>query len=344
VFAALALLAGCDIPTSAPIVDSRWVVPSQSTSIGVGNLLPTGVTVTTDSSGFLVNAAPASLSRSLSLDCAACIPLNGLTAPVPPFVGNLSVNTSLPADVASGTLVGGTLQVAVTNGYSFDPLRPSAASASAKGFAVITIKSGGVVLGRDSVNGATSALPANGGTLTRTIPLTGSFTGSSPLTMTVVVTCPGGDAAPIDVSRPITATVTPSNLRVNSASVNVVNRAVSSTTSMDLSGIDSTITNHVQSGSLLMTVTNPFAISGNLTARFSPDAAAPIVKTVPLAAGTSSPSIPFSATELQALLGHNVVLTLSGTVTGTAGSVSISPKQVVLVNTHLDIALEVGGK
>ena len=93
-----------------------------------------------------------------------------------------------------------------------------------------------------------------------------------------------------------------------------------------------------------MTVTNPFSVSGNLTARFAPDAGAPIVKTVALAAGTSSPSIPFTAAELHALLGHNVVLTLSGTVNGIAGSVSISPKQVVLVNTHLDIALEVGEK
>jgi hypothetical protein len=341
--AALAFLAGCDIPTSAPIVDSRWVVPSQSTSIGVANLLPSGVTVMADSSGFLVSASPASLSRSLAQDCDLCVPLNGSVAPVPAFVGMIALSSALPADVAAATLVGGALQVAVTNGYSFDPLRPSASASSAKGFAVITITSGGALLGKDSVNGATSALPP-GGTLNRTIPLAGSVTGAAPLTMSVVVHSPGGDPVLIDASRVMSASITPTSLRVASVSVNVVNRAVSSSTTMNLEDIDSTIANHVQSGSLLMSIANPFSVSGSLTARFVPDGGVAMVKAVALSPGNSSPSVSFSAAELQTLLGHHVVLTFSGAVSGTAGSVAVSPRQIVLVNTHLDIALEVGGK
>lgn len=341
--ASFLLLAACDIPTSAPINDSRWIVPSQSTTIAVSNFLPTGVTVTGDGSGFVVSAASASVTRALSQDCPACAAANGFVAPKPAFTGNASASTSLPSDVASATLTGGTLQVNVTNNYTFDPIRPSAAAASARGYAVITITSGTTIVGKDSIDGAVFALPANGGTLARSVPLSGAISGASPLTMTVVLNSPAGDAVLIDASRTIVVSATPNSLKVASANVAVVNRQVSTSTTINLSGIDKSITDHVQSGSLVLNIANPFAVTGTLSVRLAPASGTAIVKSVPLVGGSSAPSLTFTKSEIASLLGQNVTLTISGPVNATGGSVSVSPNQVVSVTTKLDLAIEVGG-
>ena len=40
--AAALLLAGCDIPTAAPIVEQRWILTAAETTLGVEDLLPDG--------------------------------------------------------------------------------------------------------------------------------------------------------------------------------------------------------------------------------------------------------------------------------------------------------------
>jgi hypothetical protein len=339
----LSLLAACDVPTSAPIVDSRWIVPAQSTRLTVANLLPAGVSVTSDSSGFAVSVASATVTRALSQDCAACAAANGLTIPKPAFIGSASAGSALPADVSSATLASGTLQVSVVNNYTFDPLRPSASAAAPRGYAVITVASGATVVGKDSIDGAQLALPANGGTLSRSIPLSGLVTGGVPLTMSVTLNSPAGDPVLLDASRTIVVTATPANLKVASANVAVVNRQVSSTTTINLSDIDQTISDKVQSGALLLNIANPFNVSGTLSVRLAPAIGAPIVKSIALVTGSSAPSVSFTRAELLGLLGQSVSLTLSGAVNATGGAVSIAPKQVVLVTTHLDLSVQVGG-
>ena len=321
----------------------RWIVPSQSTTIAVSNILPTGVSIVSDGSGFTVSASAASVTRALSQDCGACAAANGLVAPKPAFTGNATAGTALPSDVASATLSGGTLQVNVTNNYTFDPLRPSAAAGSARGYAVITVTNGTSVLGKDSVDGAAFALPANGGTLPRSIPLTGTISGASPITLTVVLNSPAGDPVLIDASRTIVVTATPTNLQVATANVAVVNKTITTSTNIDLSGIDNTITDHVLGGALLLTIANPFAVAGTLTVRLAPSGGTPVIKSVPLVAGTSTPSVSFTQSEIKSLLGHAVTLTISGAVNASSGTVSISPKQVVAVTTKLDLSIEVGG-
>ena len=344
----LALLAACGFPTEVPktpIVDLRWVVPSQSTRISVANLLPTGVTVPADSSGFTVSVASASVTRTLSQDCAPCVAANMLTAPKPAFVASASIATSVPVDIASATLTGGTLQVVVSNGYTFDPLYPNPIAGTPTGYAVITVSNGGNVIGRDSVNGATAStrLPS-GGSLTRGIALSGTITGTSPVTVSLSLNSPAGEPVLIDASRSITVTATPTNLRVASANVAVVNRQLNSSSTIDLTGVDSTIINHVQNGSLLLTIVNPFTVTGTLTVRLTPQGGATITRTVPLAAGNSTPPpISFNTAELKSLLGRSVAISYSGAVNSTAGAVNITPKQTVVVTTRLDINLQVGG-
>ena len=337
-------VAACTIPTDAPVTDVRWVVPSQTQRIAVANLLPSGVTILADSSGFTVAvASPATVTRTLGQDCASCAAANGLTTPKPAFTATASQTTTIPSDISSATLTGGTLTVSVTNNYSFDPLRPqpSLGTAGAKGWAVITVTNGATVIGKDSVDGANLALPASGGVLTRTINLAGNIAGTSPISVGVTLFSPAGDPVFIDASKTLVVSATPAGIRVATANVAVAGKSVSSTSSIDLSSIDQTIIDKVQSGSLLLTIANPFAVTGSLTVSLTPAGGAAVVKTITLATGNSTPSIAFTQAELQRLLGKTVTLTYTGAVSGT-GSVNVSPKQAVVVQTRLDLSLELG--
>ena len=344
--AILVSAAACGLPTSipdAPIVDVRWVVPSQSARVTVDNLLPSTVAISVpDSAGFNISASAASVTRTLSQDCSACVALNGLTAPKPAFVATASATTNLPAEISAATIIAGSLQVQVKNGYTFDPLRANPTAGSPNGYAVVTVSSGTSVIGKDSVNGATTALPA-GTTLTRTIPLLGAITGTQPLTIAMSMNSPQGEARPIDASKTLVVTSTPSGLKVANVTVIVTNKTVSSTSSADLASIDSTIINHVQGGALIVSIANPFTAAGTLTVKLTPAGGAAITKTIVLAAGNTTPApIVLSKDELKSLLGHVVAIAYSGVVNSPA-PINVSPKQVVVITTKLDLSLQLGG-
>lgn len=344
--AVLASAVGCGIPTSipdAPIVDVRWVVPSQSSRITVDNFLPSTVSIVLpDSSGFNITAAAASVTRVLSQDCSSCVALNGLTAPKPAFVATASATTTLPTEISAATIVAGSLQVQIKNGYTFDPLRPNPTAGSPNGYAIITVSNGTNVIGRDSVNGATTTLAA-GTTLTRPVPIVGPITGAQPLTIAMVMNSPAGESRPMDASRTLVVTATPTGLKVANVTVSVTNKTVNSTSTTDLSGIDSTITRHVQGGSLIVGIANPFTVAGTLTIKLTPVGGATITKTVPLAPFNTTPApIVFNKDELKSLLGHVVTIAYSGVVTSPT-PVTISPKQAVVVTTKLDLSVQLGG-
>jgi hypothetical protein len=341
--AILASAVACGIPTSipdSPIVDVRWVVPSQSTRITVDNLLPSTVSILTpDSSGFNVSASAATVTRVLSQDCSACVALNGLTAPKPAFVANASASTSLPAEIFTATVVAGSLQVQIKNGYTFDPMRPNPTAGSPNGYAVITVSSGTSVIGRDSVNGATTTLPA-GTTLTRTIPLAGPITGSLPLTVAMTMNSPAGEARLIDASKTLVVTGTPTALTV--VTVSVINKTINSTSTADLGDVGSNITDRLQGGSLIVAIANPFTAAGTLSVKLTPAGGATITKSLLLGAGnTTPPAIVFTKDELKSLLGHKVSIAYSGVVNSPT-PVNLAPKQVVLVTTKFDLSLQLG--
>lgn len=335
----------CGIPTSvdSPIIDTRWVVPSQSVRFAVDNLLPSAVTIIVpDSSGFNIAAATASVTRTLSQDCSACVALNGLTAPKPAFVAIANATTSLPPEIVAGTVISGSLQVVVTNNYGFDPLRPNPTAGSPNGYAIITVSSGTNVIGKDSVNGATLALPS-GTTLTRTILVAGPMTGAAPLSIAMSMSSPSGEPRFIDASKTLIVTSTPSGLKVANVTVNITNKSVLSAAATDLSTLDSKITDRVQGGALIVALANPFTVGGTLTVRLTPEGGTSVLKTVPLVASNSTPApIPFTLAELKSLLGHKVTIAISGIVNSPT-PVNVSPKQVIVVTTKLDLAIQLGG-
>lgn len=336
----ITMIAACEVPTSAPGLDTRWIVPTQGATIAVAKLLPASISIVPDSSAFLVTVAPVTVTRALSQDCPACSAANGTRVPKPAFTATASAGSALPVDLASAMLSAGTLTLSLTNNYNFDPLRPSATE---RGYAVIAIANGSVQIGRDSVNGATTPL-APGATLVRAIPLAGTITGGSPVTVTVTIRSPAGDSVVMDASRTIIATATPSNVRVASAQIVVANRQISSSSAIDLSGVDASVQQRVDNGALLLTIVNPFNVTGPLTVSFAPAGGSLISRTVALGLGTTNPSIAFNQAELGQLLGHNVIVTFAGPLNATGGNVTVSPKQAVVVTSRLDLNLHVGSR
>lgn len=336
---ALASLAACAVPTELPKYTTVWSVPAKTTSIAVSSFLPTGVTAMLDNSAFVVTMSPSTstITRQLGQDCAACAASNGTTMAKPSFTGGGTANLAISANVGSALLVRDTLTVTITNGFNFDPIRPSAA---ARGSLIITVKSGATTIGTDSINGATTSLAA-GAKLVRKIPLNGTVTGASGLQIVTMLNSPAGDPVAIDMSQPLTVTGSSGPLFVANAQVNLASQSVSAPpTELDLSGIDSTIIKHADSGSLVLAVDNPFAVTGNLSVSFI-GGAFPITKSVALATGKSSPSIDFSKAEINALFGHHLSVTLSGAVSG--NGITVSPGQGVSVASHLLIGVNVGG-
>lgn len=335
VLAALVAAAACDIPTAAPIYDTLWETPGKSTSISVNTILPSGVQVTPDGAAFQVTVTPSSttLQRTLAQDCPACVPLHGQMAPKPAFTGSGTADITLPSSVASATLVRDTVWVSITNGFSFDPIRPSA---TARGYLLIHVKNGNVTIGRDSLDGATTSLAA-GSTRTRAIPLSGTITGANGLRVVTTLFSPAGDPVMIDIGASITATLTVGTFYVSAARVTVANQTVSSTpTSLDLTGIDDAIRRRANGGSLRLTIDNPFDVTGELAVSVL-GAEIPIQKTLSLAGGRTARAIEFTKQELAAMLGRNVSIAIGGAVTG--ASVDVAPGQGVSVTSRLQVAL-----
>lgn len=344
--------AGCDIAelvtNTPPAVEQTWNLPAPSTAVSVASLLPTNnsVQILPDSSAFSVTIAGANTSRRVGADCAPCESLNGTNAIKPAFVLSAASSTALPGDVVSAAVIAGTVNVVLTNNLSFDPLfvRNNPAT-QPQGFMTIVIRSGSLVLGRDSVNGATTPF-APGTQLNRPIVLnTGTIAGS--LTFEVTVSSPIGDhAVPINADGILAAAASVPTLHVASVGVNVPNRSMSSPTEViDLTDFEDMST-RVVGGALEMTITNPFAVSGDvgMDFRYGVGPSDVISKTVTFPApGTQVQTISLSAAEMQLLLGNEVEISTTGTVTSGA-PITVTPKQAITMDNRIILTIRVGGE
>lgn len=322
--------AACDIPTAPPKWDTTFVVQGEGTTLSVAQLLPASVTLANNA--FTLALSPSTFGENLGALCAACSALNGTTAPKPAFTGNMSTTIGLPADVVSAVLTTGTVNLNIANGLSFDPVRPSA---SATGSIVITITSGSSTLGATTI---TTPIPA--GATQASVPVAGTISG--PLNVAVVVNSPAGDATQINIASRLAVTATPMNLRVSSASVRVQNRNVNAAqVSLDVGNIDDFVIDNLKEGAFILTVNNPFNVTGNLTLTVL---AVPtvITKQLALAAGTSTAEVVFSRNELRQILGKSgVTMRIAGPVTS-ANNVTVTPTQVLSVSSKLKLVVSVG--
>lgn len=346
-------IAACDVVSfiqdPLPIFEQTWSVASQSTSISVKELLPPGVDTTLDGSAFQVTVNSFTpFSRRVGDDCAQCQTLNGTTAIKPNFVVATGSSTSLPTDVVSGALIGGQVNVQVTNNLSFDPIRvktiaPASSNPSQQGRMVIVIRSGSLVVGKDSINGVTTAFPP-GTVLTRPITLqTGNITSALAVDLTLS-SPPSDNNVFINANGTLNATASVPDFRIASARVNVVNRTISSIsgTSIPLADLDSSITKAVVSATLEMTITNPFNVTGNVDVQFDVPTQS-VVKTVAFPTGIDQVrSVGLTTAEIQPLFGNDVDLSLSGSVNSVT-PIDVTPNQVITVTNRLILVIHSGG-
>jgi hypothetical protein len=328
--AAIAVLSGCDIPTEPPIIQQDWMVEVDETSLAGDQLLPTSVTV--DGDNFAVSLDPVEASETLGALCSACAALDQSIAAVPAFEGAYTAAQALPDEVVSAELVGGSIDVAITNGFTFDPLAND-------GTIVITIADDatGTPLGQVVFDGAAGDVLVPGTTETRSLALTtGTITGG--LRATTAVNAPGGQVAFIDTSDVIETTATVTSFLVSSVTVDVGNLPVTfDERDLDFEDIDADLTDRIVAGAIILEVTNPFgvAIDGQIDI-------GPTSKSFTLGeSSSSSVSVNYTGNELRSFIGQpNVTFSGSGTAYGTA--VTIQPGQEMAVRAKLAATIEIG--
>jgi hypothetical protein len=342
--ACVALAHGCDVPSSPPRWETRWIVPAESTTIDVASMAPSGITVSDDRSELLVDITGDGASVTLGDICPACAAVNGQTVPKPAFTATIGATTDFPADIDSVTLSRGFVEVRVTNGTSFDLLRPSAAPGSPVGTLVVTVRGSGAVIAVRSISGTVKSLPP-GSTLVDTLtfdPAALPRSIGSPVETEVSVASPAGDPVTINTSQSLAVDVGDASVGVSSARVRVQARSVSSEPiELDLADLDAAITDRVTSGALLLEIDNPFAVAGNLTATiWAPGIT--LLRPMPIAPGQSSLALSFSGDELRSLFGQpQVTLTTMGDVSAIdpGGMVTVTPAMALTVRSRLELYL-----
>lgn len=344
----------CDVVDFAvnptPRFEQTWNIPASGTSISVASILPNGVVIYStpastppDSSAFDVDINDVVFSgRAGGANCPVCDGLNGTTAIKPAFTMVSGSSEPLPTDMISGAVIGGLVNVKVRNNLSFDPLRVRAAGT--QGFMVLVVRSGSIVLGRDSVNGANTPFPP-GDSLTIPIPMT-SGTVTSRLAVDMTIMSPQGDAPVfINANGTINTRAVVASTLAASIRMNVVNKPLVSSTgdTLGLDGIDEGIADRVVRGVLSMSVTNPFAVAGNMDVSFGYAPSQAVVKSVPLPTGSAGQGVvPLDSADIQSILGKKVALTVGGTVNSTA-PITVTPKQQITIANRLVLTIRTGG-
>lgn len=351
--ASLAIVAACDIPSSAPIFQQTWVVPGDSISVPVTQILPSNIVLNGAGTGFLVVVpAPAAFNSTLGALCGLpeCQSPGTVVAPVPAFTSSGAVLTrtvAFPATVVSAQVASGTLALQVLNQLGFDPLRPNGASAP-YGSVSVTITNGAAV-STTTIGGLNTAMP-NGAPTTLNVPIpAGNYTGS--FSVAVSFDVPAGGAASLAASNAITITPSVNALTVSQVSAVVQGEAIATTPeAYDLEDVD--FADEVQGGGIIIDVENPFTATAALNVVLQApaqngDGAVLISKplTIP-ATPTSTSTVTLSQLELRSLIGKSgVTMTVSGTAdgTGAGNTVSVTPTQRITLRTTMQLLINVGG-
>ena len=343
---ALALTA-CELPTSLPIWETRWVIPAENTTIPVTSLVPGAVTVNSEKTEFIFSASAGPIARSLGQFCAPCVALDGMTVPKPAFTVTFLDQAGLPGNVDSLTLTRGTIDVRFTNGLGFDPIRPSAAEGAARGSILVTLRTGSTVLGTHTIDGATRSL-APGAVVTETVSLDAAVlprTIGDPIVIEITLTSPEGDAVVVNTAQTLSIEAAQVTFAMSEAKVEVINRPITSTAvQLDLADLDSELTNRVQSGAVLLDIDNDFAVGGTLNATLTANGIT-YVRPVTLAPGETHSVLSFTREELLAIIGApTVTLVVSGQVNADPiGLVRVTPAMQMVVESRLELYLSSEG-
>ena len=350
-------LAACEYPTQAPRWQTQWQVPAESASLSVKNFLPAGVTVAAGGGAFVVAVpAPGSVNTTLGAVCGAACSAPA-TVPIPAFNNNgspIGGSITLPAAATSVTIASGAIDVAVTNNFGFDPIRPAGALSNGSVRIKLTAGAGAITVADTTIGGALSALPV-GATTTFRIALRAGTVPGGVFAYQLTVTCPGSTTtAPIAPSQSfiVNPTIVAPGIQVAKATVQLVNQLVSdSSPAFDLTN-SKIAPNALQSIGTVLKITNPFQISSSFTLTLTAPGVTSVVKSLTIAPATndsvpvtSSSTVSFTPAEFQPFMGRaGVRLRYSGNVSGAAAgnTLGVRPTHVMGIQASVLAGVLVG--
>ena len=134
----LGILAACKLP-EAPQWDIGVVLPYTSDTVTVLDFLPSAVSVDTVGVTPVFETQPQTDSVEFRLGrmCILCQVLNGQTVQVPSFEYIDSLDVLFPPELVTIQVISALLEIRVTNGLNFDPLKPNPDPANAGYIALV---------------------------------------------------------------------------------------------------------------------------------------------------------------------------------------------------------------
>ena len=320
------MLLGCDIPTALLILEQRWILPLEQVTIGVEQVLPAGVTM--NDGVIKVTVDSFSTSASLGTLCTDCVELDGSTAVIPAFTSSFNSTVNLPVNISDVEISGGSVQVALTNGFSFDPLAGNGSVG-----VTLTNSQDDSQLSRADFKGAINS----GGSVTQSLSVDSSRVGTTILSSVEVISR-GGQVALVNTSEQLTVANTDIGLIISSGTVKLEGHNVEiDPIQLDLEHIDSEITEKIINGSLILDIVNPFGVSLEGEINIGPTSKGFSISE----SGASTTTISYTVNELRSFLGQKgVTLSLSGTASGS--SITVRPGQELTIEMKIDCVIRTG--
>ena len=287
-----------------------------------------------DAGAFHVELPDLAVVATLGELCPACGPIDGMTVPKPPFTAQLGQEVPLSETIVSARVEGGSITFEVSHDLGFDPLRPGGAE---RGAMVVELRSGGVLLARDSIEGASTAMPP-GSVLSRTLALRPANVAGA-LNIGVTLYSPAGSPVDIDLEDRVSVTVPTSRITVSDLRLLLDEDIATEPLVLELDAIDSAVRDRVRSARVHLEIENPFDLTGDLDLRIaSPNIG--ILKPVPVAPGRSEQRVDLSRDEIFSILSESeVVITLEGPATTPAAGTPVEPEQELSVRVRLELVV-----
>jgi hypothetical protein len=336
VLLAASAVTACDIPTALPRFEPRFVIPIDSTVIRVNEFLPAGVSATDTT--FVLSLAPVTIQKSLADMCGTpCQLLQGRVAPKPAFSYSFAAPLALPADISGGVLASGSVEVSASHTFDFDPLRPQGSARN--GTLTIIVRSGGRQIGSAIMD---QPFPRH----TPVVRTVGIAPGdlNADIDVQLILDSPAGGPVLIDNAARVHVTARPGAVHVAEVRAVVRERTITmQPLVVDLSGVDDDIRSRARSGSLVLRMSNPFDVSGELQLKlYSPPSGADFNFPVVIAPGETTQRIELTQHEMFKILGFHVTVSLAGPVSGGGGTITLRPGQAIRLASRLELVLEIG--
>ena len=334
--AGAALGAACiDFPSEPPKFEELFVVRAVDLFIGAADLVPDLIAVNGDSSAFVLVSDSTTFTANLGQMCGACVTANGTTIAKPAFNYTFSNTIPQPTDLVSAQITGGTITLKLVNNLGFDPIRPSA---TARGSMTVTLRRGTTAVASYVMNGNTIDFP-NGIQRTVNIPLS-AFVFDQALTAEVNIDSPAGDPVLINTANSVTIIAGPVRTEIGQITVNVASQSFGDTNELDLSDMDTDLGDRVQGGGIRLRFENPFNVGGDFSLVVTGPGVS-ITKSITMAANaTSTNRVSLTADEIRSLLGKVVEVQVNGSFSAPGGQLTLTPAQVALISTDLELAIQ----